>query len=47
MGDEEERFARSNCKNNDICQGTKVKVRVGVELSKELWVQVDVHQGYV
>ena len=39
MGDDKERFTRSNCKSNSELP---LKLRVSLELSKEFWVQAGV-----
>ena len=48
VGDEKERFTRSNRNSGDEPHhGAKTKVQVGSELSQEFLVQVGVHQGFV
>ena len=48
MGNEKEKFTRSNCKSGDEpLSGGKTKVPVGYESCEEFLVQVGVHQGSV
>ena len=49
VGNEKERFARSNCKSGDepLSRDKNESDEVGSELSEEFLVQVGVHQGSV
>ena len=47
MGNEKERFTRSNCDEMSLHHGTKTKVRVGPESCEEFLVQAGVRQGSV
>ena len=48
MGNEEERYIRGNGESSDeLYEGGKTRVRVGIELSEEFEVKVGVHQGSV
>ena len=46
MGNEEEKFIRSNCRNGDDHE-PKTKAVVGSELSEKHLVHVCAHQGFV